>query len=217
MQRCQPVLVLGCCIRRHVRFDQELCELNVTPKGHPMQRRPPVPRLGCCIGAMLEWEPRELQMTPFGRPMQRRPPVLGLGCRVGAVFDQKACELQIAPLGHPIQRRPPVLDLGCYVVLWLICLAVRRALLGRIQGQTARWCFLRSNSCFIPSSAFCDTSSKRACSSQCLEAYSARGNLVRLSGDVFVQVQKSRIFRRSGKKSRIHSLNSAKTVRLENC
>jgi hypothetical protein len=43
-----------------------------------------------------------------------------------------------------------------------------------------------------------------------LEAYSARGNLVRLSGDVFVQVQKSRIFRRSGKKSRIHSLNSAK-------
>src|SRR6266850_2207619 len=50
-----------------------------------------------------------------------------------------------------------------------------------IQTQIARCGLLGSNSCFIASSTFPDTPSKWACSTQYSAAYSARGNVFRLS------------------------------------
>ncbi len=62
MQRSLPIFLLGCRVR--AMLDEELREIQATPKGHLMQRSLPVFLLGCRVRAVLNEELRKIQITP---------------------------------------------------------------------------------------------------------------------------------------------------------
>jgi hypothetical protein len=89
------MLVVGSCI--HAIVNKELCEVNVTTFGYPVQRSLPTLVPGCCIRTMFDQKlyklgkkPRPFDLdanTALGRPMKRSLPTLVPGCYVGAMLD----------------------------------------------------------------------------------------------------------------------------------
>ena len=62
MQRCGPVLALGCCVG--AALDEEPGHIHINPFGCRMQGCGPILALGCCVGAVLDEEPGHIHITP---------------------------------------------------------------------------------------------------------------------------------------------------------
>ena len=69
-------------------FNEELCEIEMTPLRCLMERSPPTLVLGCRAGTVLDKETCEIEITIKGHQMERGQPTLALGCHVRVVLKE---------------------------------------------------------------------------------------------------------------------------------
>ena len=97
MQRCPPVLVLGC-------RSAPAGHIHMTLDRRPMQRSRPGLVLGCRIDAMAD-KGRVHVHTPEEPPMQQSRPVIVLNWCVGTVLSEEPGQIHMTSFRRPMQRR----------------------------------------------------------------------------------------------------------------